>query len=51
MFAAIFISTYAISLIFLDNIMAFIISENVAAIISLLIANIIEKKYAKVQRY
>ncbi len=51
MFAVIFIITYGISLIFLDNVMAFLISENVAAIISLLIANIIEKKYAKVQRY
>ena len=50
-FTAIFISTYGISLIFLDNVMAFLISENVAAIISLLIANLIEKKYAKVSRY
>ncbi len=50
-FAVIFFSTFGISLIFLDNIMAFLISENLAAIISLLIANIIEKKYAKVQRY
>jgi hypothetical protein len=38
-------------LIFLDNIMAFLISENLAAIISLLIANLIEKKYAKINRY
>jgi len=51
LFAVIFFSTYGISLIFLDNVMAFLISENLAAIISLLIANIIEKKYAKVQRY
>jgi len=50
-FTAIFFSTYGISLIFLDNVMSFLISENVAAIISLLLANIIEKKYAKVQRY
>ena len=50
-FTAIFISTYGISLIFLDNVMSFLISENVAAIISLLIANLIEKKYAKVYRY
>lgn len=50
-FTAIFFSTYGISLIFLDNIMAFLISENLAAIISLLIANLIEKKYAKINRY
>ncbi len=50
-FTAIFISTYGISLIFLDNLMAFLISENLATIISLLIANLIEKKYAKIQRY
>ena len=50
-FAVIFFSTYGISLIFLDNVMAFLIAENLAAIISLLIANMIEKKYAKVQRY
>ena len=50
-FTAIFFSTYGISLIFLDNVMAFLISENLAAIISLLIANLIEKKYAKINRY
>ena len=50
-FTAIFFSTYGISLIFLDNVMAFLISENLAVIISLLIANLIEKKYAKINRY
>ena len=50
-FTAIFFSTFGISLIFLDNVMAFLISENLAAIISLLIANLIEKKYAKINRY
>ena len=50
-FTAIFFSTYGISLIFLANIIAFIISENLATIISLIIANLIEKKYAKINRY
>jgi len=50
-FTAIFFSSYGISLIFLDSVMAFLISENLAAIISLLIANLIEKKYAKINRY
>ena len=50
-FAIVFISTYVISLVFLDNVISFLISENLAAIISLLIANLIEKKYAKINRY
>jgi len=50
-FTAIFFSTYGICLIFLDNVIAFLISENLAVIISLLIANLIEKKYARINRY
>jgi hypothetical protein len=50
-FAAIFFSSYGISLIFLDNVMAFLISENLATIFSLILANIIEKKYGKIQRF
>ncbi|TES98575.1 MAG: hypothetical protein E3J90_05660 [Promethearchaeota archaeon] len=50
-FAIIFFSTYGISLIFLDNVIAFLIAENLAVLISLLIANIIEKKYARINRY
>jgi len=50
-FTVIFISTYGISMIFLDKVIAFLISENLAVIISLLIANLIEKKYAKIQKY
>ena len=50
-FAAIFISTYGICLIFLDNVIAFLISENLATLISLIIANLIEKKYAKIKRF
>jgi hypothetical protein len=50
-FTILFFSTYGICYIFLNNIIAFIIAENLATITSLLIANFIEKKYAKVQRY
>jgi len=50
-FAVIFFSTYGISLFFLDNVIAFLISENLAVLISLFIANVIEKKYAKINRY
>ncbi len=50
-FAIIFICTYGICLIFLDSVIAFLISENLATLISLLIANLIEKKYAKIKRF
>ena len=50
-FAIVFISSYGISLIFLDNVMSFLIAENLATILSLLIANLIEKNYAKIQRF
>ena len=50
-FTILFFSTYGVCYIFLNNIMSFIIAENLATITSLLIANFIEKKYAKIQRY
>ena len=50
-FAAIFFITFVISLTFLDNVISFLIAENLATLISLLVANFIEKKYAKIQRY
>jgi hypothetical protein len=46
-----FFSTYGVCYTFLNNIMSFVIAENSATIISLIIANFIEKKYAKIQRY
>ena len=50
-FAATFFITFGICLTFLDNVLSFVFSENIATLISLLVANFIEKKYAKVQRY
>jgi len=50
-FSFFFFSTYGVCYLFLNNIMSFIIAENLATLISLLIANFIEKKYAKIQRY
>jgi hypothetical protein len=50
-FAILFFSTYGVCYIFLNNIMSFIIAENLATLISLLIANFIEKKYAKILKY
>lgn len=50
-FTAIFFATFGVCLTFLDNVMSFLISENLATLISLLIANFIEKKYAKIQKF
>ena len=50
-FTIIFFSTYGVCYIFLNNIFSFIIAENLATLVSLLIANFIEKKYAKIQRF
>jgi len=50
-FAVIFFTTFGIGLAFFDNVLSFVIAENLATLISLLIANFIEKKYAKIQRY
>jgi len=50
-FIAIFFATYGISIFFLDSVMSFLIAENLATIISLLVANYIEKKYAKIQKF
>lgn len=49
-FAAIFFTTYGVCITFLDNVLSFIFAENLATLISLLVANFIEKKYAKIQK-
>jgi hypothetical protein len=50
-FAAIFFATFGICMTFLDNVMSFLVAENLATLISLLIANFIEKKYARIQKF
>ncbi len=50
-FTCVFFLTYGVCYTFLNNIMSFLIAENLATLISLLLANLIEKKYAKIQRY
>ncbi len=50
-FICCFFLTYGVCYTFLNKIMSFLIAENLATLISLLIANFIEKKYAKIQRY
>ncbi|MHA2037770.1 MAG: hypothetical protein ACW98X_15145 [Promethearchaeota archaeon] len=50
-FASVFFVTFYISIIFLDNTFSFIIAENLSAVMCLLIANLVEKSYGRVQRY
>ena len=50
-FTALFFTSYGICITFLDNVIAFLISENIATLVSLLIANFIEKKYAKIKKF
>lgn len=50
-FLIMFFSSYFFSLNFWDKRVSFLIAENFSAIICFLIANLIEKNYAKVRRY
>ena len=50
-FTSSFFITFFISISFLDNTFSFIIAENLGAIMCLIIATFVEKKYGKVQRY
>ena len=50
-FTALFLASYFISYLYLTNIISFIIAENIGTFVCLLVANLIEKSYGKVQRY
>ena len=50
-FTSFFFITFFISIVFLDNIFSFIIAENLSAVVCLLIASFVEKRYGRVQRY
>jgi len=50
-FTALFFIAYGICITLLDNVIAFLISENIATLVSLLVANFIEKKYAKIKKF
>ena len=50
-FLSIFFITFFICTLFLNNTISFLTAENTSAIICLLIANLIEKNYGRVQRY
>ena len=50
-FLAMFFASFYVSMIFLNELLSFLIAENISAIICLLTANVIEKNYGGVQRY
>jgi hypothetical protein len=50
-FSAAFFAAFGILIAFIDSVMAFLLSENIATLFSLLVANFIEKKYAKIQKF
>ncbi|MFW9783986.1 MAG: hypothetical protein ACFFFB_17000 [Candidatus Heimdallarchaeota archaeon] len=50
-FTAFFFIAFYVCIIFLNNALSFLFAENISAIICLLIANLIEKNYARIQKY
>ena len=50
-FSPVFFISFYICILFLDHTFSFLTAENTSAIICLLIANLIEKKYGRVKRY
>jgi hypothetical protein len=50
-FSLFFLMSYGITIAFLDGQLAFVIAENVAAVLFLLLSNAIEKYYANIGRY
>ena len=50
-FSIFFFSIFSVSILFLDNTIAFLTAEILSAIFCLLIANLIEKNYGRVKRY
>lgn len=49
-FSGLFFLSYVIAVAFLDNILSFILAENIATFICLLVANYIEKSHGRIQR-
>ncbi len=50
-FMGVFLLSYLITYFYLTNIISFIIAENISTFVCMLVANLIEKSYGKVQRY
>jgi len=51
LFTVFFLITYLVTNSFMDNIISFIITEFVSTLLCLLIANYLERAYAKISRY
>jgi H+/gluconate symporter-like permease len=50
-FSVFFFTAYFLSYLYLSNIFSFLIAENAAMLVCILITNLIEKHYGKVRRY
>ena len=50
-FTPFFFASYFISRVWLNNIYSFIIAENISTIVCVFVANIIEKRYARIKRF
>ena len=50
-FTGVFFLSYFISNLYLNNIISFLLAENIATIVCFFAANIIERRYGKVRRY
>ena len=51
LFSGIYIASYVLCILVLDNIMSFLVSENISAISCLFLANFLEKNYAKIRKF
>ena len=50
-FIPLFLSSYFISIIYVNNIISFLIAENLSTIICFLVANLIEKRHGRVHKF
>jgi hypothetical protein len=50
-FIPLFLSSYFISILYVNNIISFLIAENMSTIVCFLVANLIEKRHGRVQKY
>ncbi len=50
-FIGIYIASYVLCILVFDNIISFLVAENVSAIFCLFLANFLEKNYAKIRKF
>ena len=51
LFSGIYIASYVLCILVLDSIMSFLVSESISAISCLILANFLEKNYAKIRKF